>query len=123
MNNVRKETFEKVTVVESKESERKEVKTCRYYNKGYCKYENKCRYFHPLKTCKNHLESQKCQVKLCKERHPKVCKWFIKEVGCKRDNCDFLHVTFATDDNNEKAHKKLILNVQEAKAHLKVKVM
>jgi hypothetical protein len=43
---------------------------------------------------------------LCKERHPKVCKWFVKEVGCKRENCDFLHVTLATNDDNEKAHKK-----------------
>ena len=28
-----------------------------------------------------------------------VCKWFKKEVGCKRQNCDFLHDTLANTEN------------------------
>ena len=26
-------------------------KRCRYYNRGYCKYELKCRFMHPTETC------------------------------------------------------------------------
>ena len=82
------------------------IKKCRYYNKGYCKYEEKCKFAHPLQTCQKHLETLKCTVKECKDRHPKVCKWFTREVGCKRQHCDFLHDTPAGDDEKSKAHKE-----------------
>ena len=32
------------------------IKKCRYYDKGYCKYLKKCRYFHPKTFCGTHLE-------------------------------------------------------------------
>ena len=51
-------------------------------------------------------ETFKCNVKECKYRHPQICKWFTKEVGCKRQNCDFIHVTPAGYDGKSKAHKK-----------------
>ena len=35
-------------------------KRCRYYNKGYCKYVGKCRYFHANEICQRHLENLKC---------------------------------------------------------------
>ena len=30
-------------------------KKCRYYDKGYCKYQRKCRYFHALEIGKTFL--------------------------------------------------------------------
>ena len=76
-----------------------EVKRCRYFNKGYCKYEKKCRYFHTVEICKVYLKDGKCNVKGCKERHPRVCKWYLRDVGCKRQNCNFLHDTLANTEN------------------------
>ena len=85
-----------------------ETKRCRYYNKGFCKYEKRCRYFHPQEICQNHLDTLNCNLKGCKKRHPKVCKWFQKDVGCKREeNCDFLHVTSACGDDGKTAHKEI----------------
>ena len=81
------------------------IKKCRYFNKGYCKYEEKCKFRHPLEICQIHVKSLKCTIKGCKNRHPKTCKWFNREVGCKRQNCDFLHVTHAGDDQKENTHK------------------
>ena len=74
-----------------------EIKKCRYKNKGFCKYKVMCRYFHPNTICKTHIETQKCNLKGCRERHPKVCKWYNRETGCRRQDCDFLHVTLASD--------------------------
>ena len=74
------------------------IKSCRYFNKGYCKYLKKCRYFHSNKVCKKHLENLRCTGKGCRERHPKMCKWYQKEIGCKRIDCEFLHVTLASKD-------------------------
>jgi hypothetical protein len=81
-------------------------KRCRYYNKGFCKYVDKCRYFHPSEICPKHLENSNCSEKKCNMRHPKLCKWSQKEVGCRRSNCDFLHVTRAHNDDIKTAHKE-----------------
>ena len=54
------------------------------------------------KHAKTHLENQKCTAKGFTKRHPKVCKWSRKEVGCKREACDFLHVTSAFEGNEPK---------------------
>ena len=36
---------------------------------------------------------------ICQNRNPRVCKWFRKTVGCKREeNCEFLHVTSTRND-------------------------
>jgi hypothetical protein len=35
-----------------------------------------------------------------------VCKWTKTETGCRRQDCDFLHLTLVGDDGNQKeAHK------------------
>ena len=52
------------------------------------------------------MESGKCEEKDCPKRHPKVCKWLKTASGCRRQDCDFLHVTLTLDDGNQnEAHK------------------
>ena len=41
-------------------NEHQKRKKCRYYNRGYCKYTNKCRFIHPREICSMYRESQKC---------------------------------------------------------------
>ena len=31
-------------------------KKCRFFNRGYCKYESKCRFIHQTEICREHLE-------------------------------------------------------------------
>ena len=39
-------------------------------------------------------------------RHPKPCKWDQGRGGCRRQDCDYLHVTLARDDEHQsRAHK------------------
>ena len=97
-SNLPKETFENV-VSDIDQGERNKVrKRCRYYNRGYCKYKQKCRYFHPKQICKDYLEYGGCTNKDCMERHPLRCKWLKSESGCNRSNCEYLHNTLATHD-------------------------
>ena len=72
------------------------IKKFRYYDKGYCKYQKKCRYFHLLEVWKTHLENQKCKEK--------ACQWFQRDIGCKRVDCGYLHIIFAeTNDTKIKS--------------------
>ena len=88
-----------------KEAEKKDKK-CKYFDRGHCKYKTECKFSHPDKICKDYLERRKCDPKTCKARHPKICKWSQQRSGCRRQNCDYLHVTLASDDRRQiNAHK------------------
>ena len=45
------------------------------------------------------MQDKRCLQKGCSGRHPKVCKWAQREVGCKRADCDFFHCTLAEQQN------------------------
>ena len=97
-----KDSVEKEKVAESNLVKKK----CRYYDKGYCKYQKKCRYFHPIEVCKTHLEKQKCKENGCRGRHPRACKWFQRDIGCKRVDCGYLHVILAEKENGNTIKSK-----------------
>ena len=84
-------------------------KSCRYYNKGHCKYRNRCRFYHSQNICKIYLESGRCIGKECSDRHPKTCRYWSKNrSGCARKlDCDFLHVTLVHDDGKTIAQNKV----------------
>ena len=75
------------------------ARVCRYHNRGYCKYKNKCRYIHNSHICKVHEETEDCKDKNCKGRHPKRCKWWGTSQGCRRLDCNYFHVTSTSDDD------------------------
>ena len=52
----------------------KNRKKCRYYDRGFCKYNKKCRFLDPEGICQQYLKTFKCSVKECCQRHPKVCR-------------------------------------------------
>ena len=84
---------------------------CRFYNRGFCKHKIKCRYLHPENICKEYLETQTCGEKQCCERHPKLCKWFIRSEGCKQQNCAYLHC----EKNKKEYEKKPVKDVKTYK--------
>jgi hypothetical protein len=84
----------------------KRRKRCRYYDRGFCKYTSKCKFVHPSKSCEVYLSGNICGKSDCEFRHPKLCKWLESKGGCKRDNCDYRHVTLACDEHKtSKSHK------------------
>ena len=66
-------------------------KKCRYNNRGFCKFKDRCRYIHQDKICSMYLEKQTCDKKECSDRHPKRCKWLETREGCNHNKCDYLH--------------------------------
>ena len=68
---------------------------CRYFNSGYCKYKNNCKFAHPSDICK----ATKSKKDVCQKRHPKLCKWCSGASGCSRGNsCEYSHDTLVCDD-------------------------
>ena len=74
-------------------------KKCRYFNRGYCKF-IKCRYTHPKEICKIYLGTLKCEQREFPDRHPKTCKWIKCSIGCRRQNCLYLHTGHEEDGCN-----------------------
>lgn len=81
---------------------KRKTRRCRYYNRGFCKFKTKCRFFHPLGICKEYLTSQKCETLNCLDRHPKPCKWLESKEGCRRGTeCEYSHATFVGGNSQE----------------------
>ena len=95
----------RLKLVQEKDKSRKEVHVvnekavgtkCRYFNSGYCKYKNNCKFIHPSEICKD----SECRKDKCLKRHPKACKWYRGESGCKRGNtCEYSHDTLVCSDD------------------------
>ena len=61
---------------------------CRYFKFGYCKFLERCRLLHISEIC---LDSA-CDIKTCKLRHPRKCKYFRDYNRCKYGEwCYFSH--------------------------------
>ena len=53
----------------------KKENVCKYHNVGYCKYREKCMFFHPTEDC-----DKKCERNICIKRHSKTCKYGEKKI-------------------------------------------
>ena len=105
IHNLQNDNSKANTAEEDMKEGEKRVKRCRYNNRGHCKYKTECKYIHYREVCKTYLDGRKCDQNACKKRHPKVCKWLAGKDGCRRNDCDYLHVTLASDDGQKEAHK------------------
>ena len=84
--------------------ERNSNRKCRYYNRGFCKFEQKCKFGHPKLVCEEYVQDGLCLEKKCPKRHPRHCRyWANTPEGCSRnENCQYLHVTTKRFCNIEK---------------------
>ena len=89
---------------------------CKYYDHGYCRFKEECKFFHPSEVC----ETDHCDPNVCQKRHPKFCRYFRRKKCKFRDQCLFKH-TIAhlrygkeTDENKE-LKKKLKYIVETIK--------
>ena len=72
----------------SKKNSISEKRICFYYDNGFCKYYKSCNFFHPKDNCSD----EECLRKLCEKRHPKECRYYLSQNGCKfKDKCFFKH--------------------------------
>ena len=70
--------------------------TCKYWNRGYCRNRERCRYDHPEEDCDVFMLNKDCRIQSFHLRHRRTCKYWKTEEGCFRGNfCQYLHL--ATD--------------------------
>ena len=108
-----------------------EQRKCYHFNKGYCKFKEKCDYYHPTIDC-----IDKCQVVTCKYRHRNVCTYGDNCYHHKKQKCEYLHdsnnlpeVTLACEDEDQnKAHKVILTapstnkDIENENAELKLEI-
>ena len=69
-------------------------KTCKFYNTGFCKYSNSCRFRHAKENCLG-----ECDKRICEKRHPKLCKFGSV---CKRgQSCCYKHIKSPNVDTKQ----------------------
>ena len=83
---------------------------CKYNKYGHCKYGKHCNFIHVNSKC----EMNDCDVKKCTLRHPKDCKFVMRNKKCRfgEEYCSFEHNTTAIsatamEDNGEDTIKML----------------
>ena len=114
-------------------------KVCWYFNKGYCKKREYCKYNHETRDCIQHMEGQLCETTSCKLRHRSDCKYWksgfcFRGIGCaylyrnsfkvstsvgdeiqvsktvvEENETGEVQVRNTTDDRNLFEHKKMII--------------
>ena len=82
-----------------------EGEVCQHSKFGFCKYQESCSKIHFTEICKSLSGCHK--IKECKKRHPKPCKRFDSENGCRfQKKCEYNHqVTKQTKEQNELTDK------------------
>ena len=74
---------------------------CKYYNTGFCKFSDKCRYQHNDTICKKDI----CKNKKCHHRHPKVCRY--KDTCRRRSTCLNYHIVDKSNNVNSELQNEL----------------
>ena len=69
---------------------------CKFYNSGYCKFADKCKFRHFKTIC----SESKCRSNTCTNRHPKLCRF--KDEFRRRTSCLYIHVDNDITSNTEK---------------------
>ena len=66
---------------------------CKYFDNGYCRFKEICKFKHPKENCKE----KTCEDYKCPKRHPKTCKYF------RRKKCKFAEKCLFKHDKNSEA--------------------
>ena len=92
---------------------------CPYYDRGFCKFGDKCYNKHPDKVCNDN----NCSEDKCDKRHPNPCKFGRRCGHNKKNVCLYSHVTFASNDHQcDKTIEDLENEIKVIEGYLKKKV-
>ena len=61
------------------------------HNRGFCKKQSLCSFFHPQNICENFLKEGNCVLTDCSSRHPKNYKYWIRGYCFRGKHCAFNH--------------------------------
>ena len=72
---------------------------CNYYDNGYCRFKDKCKFHHFEDVC----DKSKCDESCCLKRHPIPCKYFRLKKCKFGENCLFSHKKVLEEHQNNDA--------------------
>ena len=84
---------------------------CFHNNRGYCKFQESCKFRHFHEECSNMF----CRKKECQSRHPKICKNGENCKFYKRKVCAYRHIM---ENNHIKAVKVLEAEIRNLKQEI-----
>lgn len=103
---------------------------CNYQKYGFCKFKTNCKNEHLEEECQDH--STCVSIKICKRRHPRMCKRYALEKFCRfGSDCAYYHQVQSTlvskNDNSEIESKvielkKIVKEMSEKILQLETKV-
>ena len=83
---------DKINLLDMKERESLDrVKKCSYYNKGYCKLQKECPFYHPETLCSQFESEGICAKTICRDRHQRPCRYWRKGECFRGETCEFSH--------------------------------
>ena len=81
--------FSDVTLASNDSGSKSSQPICKFNQRGFCKFGQKCRKMHIDTICKN----VNCSLNICLNRHPKPCKYYLLNGSCRfKEKCGFTHV-------------------------------
>ena len=63
----------------------KKKTSCKFYNVGFCKFQDRCKFKHFKTICTKYA----CKDKICQHRHPKMCRY--QEKFRRKTSCLYKH--------------------------------
>ena len=73
-----------------------QLPVCKHHQRDFCRNRSQCNEEHNNKIYKERV----CRNPRCRERHPKTCKFYIRNGECKwKEDCAYAH---NKSDNNIK---------------------
>ena len=71
---------------------------CKYFDNGYCRFQEACKFMHPRENCEN----RKCENQQCPKKHPKYCKFFRRKKCKFHEKCLFRHEHFSEESSTDR---------------------
>ena len=78
------------------------LKKCFFFDTGYCKMGNECRFYHLYNNCETFEKDGICPIFDCKDRHPKDCRYWKNDICYRGNMCVYRHKNKKVMDEIEK---------------------
>ena len=92
MLNIVEKILEALASSERLKNNKKNKRRCKYFNRGFCRENETCPYFHPDIICQEFGVTGTCsQGRACEARHPHSCKYWRRGCCWRNDDCLYLH--------------------------------
>ena len=81
----------KIKLLDIKEEQSLRVRRCSFYNRGYCRLQSDCPFYHPENRCEEYENEGFCIKTICRDRHQRTCRYWKRGQCYRAETCNFSH--------------------------------